>query len=74
MLEGPYGDPQALRQALSQLPKGQQTAIELLKLREMSLKQAAAVSGMSIGALKVATHRATCALKTALRMRDGSGH
>jgi RNA polymerase sigma-70 factor (ECF subfamily) len=32
----------------------------------MSLKEAASVSGMSIGALKVATHRATRALRSAL--------
>ncbi len=40
---------------------------ELLKFREMSLKEASSVSGMSIGALKVATHRATRALRLALR-------
>jgi len=33
-----YGDPDALRDALTRLPQGQRTAIELLKLREMSLK------------------------------------
>jgi DNA-directed RNA polymerase specialized sigma24 family protein len=32
----------------------------------MSLKEAAAVSGMSIGALKVATHRAMIALRKML--------
>jgi len=34
-----------------------------LKLKEMSLKEAAAVSGMTVAALKVASHRAlkTCA-------------
>src|SRR5262249_30025501 len=53
-----YGDLQALRRAIEGLPKGQRTAVELLKLREMSLKEAAAASGMTIGALKVSTHRA----------------
>src|SRR5262245_35896267 len=53
-----YGDSEALRQAVKSLPQGQRRAIELLKLREMSLKEAASVSGMSIGALKVSVHRA----------------
>jgi RNA polymerase sigma-70 factor (ECF subfamily) len=74
MVEEAYGDPEALRQALNELPKSQRMAIELLKLQEMSLKQAAGASGMSIAALKVATHRATRALRLALRMRDGSGY
>ena len=62
----PYGDPDALRQAVKNLPKGQRTAIELLKLREMSLKEAAAASGMSISALKVSVHRAIKTLRTSL--------
>jgi RNA polymerase sigma-70 factor (ECF subfamily) len=73
-IEDAYGDPEALQQALGSLPKGQRMAIELLKLREMSLKEASRESGMSIGALKVATHRATRALRLALRQRGGYGH
>jgi RNA polymerase sigma-70 factor (ECF subfamily) len=65
-----FGDPEALRAAVAALPGGQRTAIELLKLRELSLKDAAAQSGMTIGALKVATHRATRALRLVLR-KDG---
>lgn len=68
--EESYGDPEALRRAVSTLPEGQRVAIELLKLKEMSLKEAASVSGMSIGALKVATHRATRALRIALRPKE----
>lgn len=49
---------EALRRAIESLPPGQRRAVTLLKLREMSLKQAAAASGMSIAALKVAMHRA----------------
>jgi RNA polymerase sigma-70 factor (ECF subfamily) len=49
------------------LPPSQKTAIELVKLKEMSLKEASAVSGMSVPALKVATHRAIKSLRTALR-------
>jgi RNA polymerase sigma-70 factor (ECF subfamily) len=48
----------ALRAAVEGLPPGQRQAVTLLKLREMSLKQAAEASGSSIAALKVALHRA----------------
>jgi RNA polymerase sigma-70 factor, ECF subfamily len=48
----------ALREAIERLPRGQRDALRLLKLQEMSLKEAAAASGMSVAALKVATHRA----------------
>ena len=47
-----------MRDAVERLPLGQRDAIRMLKLREMSLKEAAAVSGMTVAALKVATHRA----------------
>jgi RNA polymerase sigma factor (sigma-70 family) len=61
-----YRDPEALRQAIDALPSGQREALEMLKLREMSLKEAAAASGSSIGALKVSVHRAMGALRKAL--------
>ena len=61
-----FGDPEALAQAIRTLPPGQREAIEMLKLRELSLKEASAVSGMSITALKVAVHRAVKALRRAL--------
>jgi RNA polymerase sigma factor (sigma-70 family) len=62
-----YGDPDALKEAIADLPAGQRSAIEMLKLREMSLKDAAAASGTSVGALKVATHRAMDALRRKLK-------
>jgi RNA polymerase sigma factor (sigma-70 family) len=62
----PYGDSEQLRQAIQLLPGGQRKAVELLKLRELSLKEAAAATGMSIGALKVAVHRAIRTLGTVL--------
>jgi RNA polymerase sigma-70 factor (ECF subfamily) len=62
-----YGDPDALAEAIADLPAGQRSAIELLKLKEMSLKEAAAASGTSVGALKVATHRAMDALRRKLK-------
>jgi RNA polymerase sigma-70 factor (ECF subfamily) len=39
----------------------------MLKLRELSLKEAAAASGMSISALKVAVHRGIKGLRARLR-------
>jgi RNA polymerase sigma-70 factor (ECF subfamily) len=68
-----YGDAEALRQAIGSLPPGQRQAIELVKLREMSLSEAAAASGASAGALKVAVHRGIAALRKALRVKDSEG-
>jgi RNA polymerase sigma-70 factor (ECF subfamily) len=62
-----YRDPEALRQAVTDLPHGQREAIEMLKLRELSLKEAAAASGMSVGALKGSVHRAMGTLRKALK-------
>lgn len=55
-----------LQRAMTGLPPAQRKAIELLKLKEMTLKEAAAASGMSIAALKVASHRAVKALRIIL--------
>ena len=62
-----FGDPNALRQAISQLPPAQREAIEMLKLREMSLKEASAASGTSVGALKISVHRAMVTLRRTLK-------
>jgi RNA polymerase sigma factor (sigma-70 family) len=59
-----------LSDAIEKLPPGQREAVRLLKLQEMSLQQAAAASGMSVAALKVAMHRA---LKNLRRMLTKSG-
>jgi len=59
-----------LRKAVEQLPHGQRRAIQLLKLEEMSLKEAALVSGMSVASLKVATHRALKSLRKMLRKQS----
>ena len=56
-------DARAVREAVERLPAAQREALRLLKLDEMSLKEAATVSGMSVGALKVATHRALRTLR-----------
>jgi RNA polymerase sigma factor (sigma-70 family) len=60
--EGPE-DVQALERAIRALPAAQRQAIELLKLQEMSLKEASAATGTSVTALKVATHRAMLSLR-----------
>jgi DNA-directed RNA polymerase specialized sigma24 family protein len=62
-------DAKALRQAVETLPAGQGQAIMMLKLKEMSLKEASAKSGMSIAPLKVATHRGVKALRKLLKTR-----
>jgi len=55
-----------LRRAIAGLPAGQQRAVQMLKLEEMSLREASAASGMSVASLKVSTHRAMKALRAAL--------
>ena len=67
-------DVPALRDAIQALPAGQREAIEMLKLRELSLKEASAVTGVSTGALKVATHRAMGALRKMLAGGSVNGH
>lgn len=62
----PVGNPRALRRAIDDLPSGQRRAIELLKLQELSLKEAARETGMSVAALKVAVHRGMKALRLKL--------
>ena len=61
-----YDAVDALQKAIRALPAGQRSAIELLKLREMSLREAAAASGMSISALKASVHRAVRTLRVSL--------
>lgn len=59
----------ALDEAIERLPSDQRQAIKMLKLNEMSLKEAAVASGRSIAALKVATHRAVKSLRRMLKQR-----
>jgi RNA polymerase sigma-70 factor (ECF subfamily) len=49
------------------LPPKQREALELLKVREMSLSEAASVSGQSVGTLKVNVHRALKSLRERLQ-------
>ena len=57
----------ALVGAIDKLPPDQRDAIRMLKLKEMSLKEASQASGRSVTALKVATHRAIRNLRKLLK-------
>lgn len=63
-------DEAALRDAIERLPPEQRQAIQMLKLNEISLKEAATASGRSVVALKVATHRAIKGLRKMLRQQS----
>ncbi|HXP73400.1 MAG TPA: sigma-70 family RNA polymerase sigma factor [Stellaceae bacterium] len=52
--------------AIASLPRGQREALELLKLRQLSLAEASQASGKSIASLKVSVHRAIRALRAQL--------
>ena len=58
------GEVRQLHKAIAGLPPGQRQAVELLRLQELTLKEAAARSGQSPSALKVALHRALRRLRT----------
>jgi RNA polymerase sigma-70 factor (ECF subfamily) len=57
----------ALLEAIERLPPDQRDAVRMLKLNEMSLKEASQSSGRSVSALKVATHRAVANLRQLLK-------
>jgi RNA polymerase sigma-70 factor, ECF subfamily len=61
-----------LNEALEKLSPEQRQAVTLLKLNELSLKEAATASGRSVASLKVATHRAIKRLRELLKAQDGS--
>ncbi len=60
-----------LASMLRTLPPGQRQALELLKVQELSLREAAAGSGISETALKVAVHRALKTLRARLAAYRG---
>jgi RNA polymerase sigma-70 factor (ECF subfamily) len=55
-----------LANALSQLPETQREAVELIHLKELSLREAARASGTSVGAMKVRAHRGRARLREIL--------
>ena len=63
-------DRRELEKAIDELPPMQRKAVQLLKLKEMSLKEASTTSGMSVTALKVNMHRAVKSLRKILGDRS----
>jgi RNA polymerase sigma-70 factor (ECF subfamily) len=61
-----YAATEGLTEAIANLPEQQREAVELLKLKEMSLAEASAASGRSVAALKVNVHRAIKSLRARL--------
>ena len=61
---------EVVQRAVRALPSRQREAVELLRIRELSLKEAAAASEQSIGSLKVACHRAMKALQRAMTGKE----
>lgn len=59
-------DMRAVHRAIEQLPPGQRQAIGLVKVQGLSLREAAARTGQSEGAVKLSVHRAVKALRRAL--------
>jgi len=57
---------QLIMSLVETLPAAQREALELVKLKEMSLAEASAASGQSVGGLKVGVHRAIKALRAKL--------
>jgi RNA polymerase sigma-70 factor, ECF subfamily len=64
-----YAATEGLGEAIAALTPPQRQAVELLKLRELSLAEASAASGKSIAALKVNVHRAIKSLRKRLQGR-----
>ena len=69
-LDGEMPDHAALDDAIDRLSPEQRQAVTLLKLNELSLKEASALSGRSIAALKVATHRAIKNLRAIVKKQS----
>ena len=57
---------ESLARMMTELTPRQKEALELVKLKEMSLAEASAASGQSVGALKVNVHRAIRRLRRGL--------
>jgi RNA polymerase sigma-70 factor, ECF subfamily len=64
--EGAWATADHLSKAIANLPATQREAIELVKLKDMSLVDAAKLTGRSVVALRVNTHRALKSLRQGL--------
>lgn len=65
------GEGRELGPLLAQLPDRQRVALDMVKVRGMSLRDASAESGISVGALKVAVHRGIASLRLMLGRENG---
>jgi RNA polymerase sigma-70 factor (ECF subfamily) len=63
-------DMRAVHRAIEQLPPGQRQAIGLVKMQGLSMREAAAQTGQTEGAMKLSVHRAVKALRRALGRPD----
>lgn len=63
----------AIEPLLAALPQRQRLALEAVKIRGLSVAQAASESGQSVAALKVNVHRAVKALRKLVAMNDTDG-
>lgn len=63
---------QDIQSAVDHLPYSQREAVRLTKIEGLSLKEASAKSGLSVAALKVATHRAVRRLRQILKGGGGT--
>jgi len=63
MQEEAINDQHTVRWAISMLSEDQREAIELMKLKGLSLQEASAATGKSVAALKVTVHRAVKAMR-----------
>lgn len=77
--EGPQGferltDEQAhaLRTRLQSLPEAQREALVLLKIQGLSTAEAAAITGSTVGAIKLRAHRAYESLRKAMGLKGGA--
>ncbi len=68
-----HAETEGLGEAIATLPPQQREAIQLLKLKEMSLAEASATSGRPVGALKVNVHRAIKSLRARLKGERSGG-
>lgn len=60
-------DQEAIRRAMAQLPDGQRQAVELMKVKGLSLLEASAVTGKSVASLKVSVHRGLKTMREVLK-------
>lgn len=68
--EGDGREP-ALEGVLAQIPDAQREALEMVKLKGLSIEDAAARAGVSEGAMRVRIHRGYRALRALLLGKDG---